>query len=167
VPGLPQYDAQQIDQTAVDPLPLRGGSFGKQRPALVLGGGGDGVNGIEQAEGKLLMNLLVDLGFESVPAYSLGICSNTRDEARRVEPLIKEHAWRSLILVTSAYHMKRAEATFRKLNLPITTVACDFQVVGCSKSTDRFTAFPDSNCAKWNLSARGHRFPDLSLARWV
>ena len=89
------------------------------------------------------MNLLGDLGFESVPAYSLGICSDTRDEAWRVVPLIKEHAWRSLILVTSAYHMKRAEATFRKLDLPITTVACDFRVVGCSKSTDRFTAFPD------------------------
>ena len=140
-----QHDAQHIDLTAgVDRVTTAWRLIRQNKArALVLGGGGHQVNGIEQAEGKLLMNALRDLGFESVPSYNLGICSNTRDEALRVEPLIKEHAWRSLILVTSAYHMKRAEATFRKLELPITTVACDFQVVGCSKNTDRFTAFPD------------------------
>ncbi|MEO8428847.1 MAG: YdcF family protein [Verrucomicrobiota bacterium] len=162
-----QYDAQSIDLTAAVDRVTTAWRLVRQNKAraLVLGGGGHRVNGIEQAEGKLLLNALGDLGFELVPAYSLGICSNTHDEARRVEPLIKEHAWRSLLLVTSAYHMKRAEATFRKLNLPITTVACDFQVVGCFNSTDRFTAFPDSEKLR-QMELYLHEVIGLLIYRW-
>src|SRR6266542_1536644 len=162
-----QHDARHIDLTAaVDRVTTAWRLIRQNKSrALILGGAGHRINGIELAEGELLMNALGDLGFDSVPAYRLVICSNTREEARRVEPLVKEHAWRSLLLVTSAYHMKRAEATFRKLDLPITTVACDFQVVGCSSNTDRFTAFPDLEKLR-QIELYLHEMIGLLIYRW-
>lgn len=162
-----QYDARHIDLTAAVDRVTTAWRLIRQNKgrALVLGGGGLRINGTKQPEGELLINEIGDLGFETVPAYNLGICSNTRDEAQRVEPLIKEHAWRSLLLVTSAFHMKRAEATFRKLDLPITAVACDFQVVGCPDSTDRFTAFPDLERLR-QMELYLHEVIGLLIYRW-
>ncbi len=51
-----------------------------------------------------------------VPAGSIvltdGDAGNTADEAREVRRLVSRHGWRKLILVTSAYHMRRAMRLF-------------------------------------------------------
>jgi len=40
-------------------------------------------------------------------------CYSTRDEALQVSQLAKERGWESILLVTSASHMRRASGTFR------------------------------------------------------
>jgi uncharacterized SAM-binding protein YcdF (DUF218 family) len=110
--------------------------------ALVLGGGGRRVEGGDQIDGQLLQDWFAYWGPLSVPTYNLGICADTHEEAERVQDLIKRHGWKSMILVTSAFHMERAEATFRKLGIPVYPVACDFQVLGRRDDPGTFKAFP-------------------------
>jgi uncharacterized SAM-binding protein YcdF (DUF218 family) len=60
------------------------------------------------------------------PMLDLGPCRNTRDEALRAAELVRQHGWNGILLVTSASHMKRSEATFRGVGLEVVPVACDF-----------------------------------------
>jgi uncharacterized SAM-binding protein YcdF (DUF218 family) len=51
----------------------------------------------------------------------------TAEEARALETLARRRGWRSVLLVTSATHLPRSVATFRRLTtLMITPVACDY-----------------------------------------
>lgn len=53
----------------------------------------------------------------------------TAEEARAMAAIARERGWRSVLLVTSATHLPRATATFRRLSgLRIIPVACDFQL---------------------------------------
>lgn len=54
---------------------------------------------------------------------------NTAEEALALETLARQRGWRSVLLVTSASHLPRSAATFRRLSsLTIVPVACDFQL---------------------------------------
>lgn len=99
---------------------------GKGR-VLVLGGGAHGPKGNEKCESELLRQLLLNWGLTNQPVYVLGKCGNTRDEAEHTQALARQHGWRRICLVTSASHMKRAEAVFRNLGFDVTCVACDFE----------------------------------------
>jgi uncharacterized SAM-binding protein YcdF (DUF218 family) len=58
----------------------------------------------------------------------LPIGRNTADEARAVSALVSRHGWKRILLVTSGFHLRRAEATFRKSGVEqITPVGCDFR----------------------------------------
>ncbi len=50
---------------------------------------------------------------------------NTRENAERSARIVKERGWRSLVLVTSAMHMPRAAATFRKVGLEVDLLPVD------------------------------------------
>jgi uncharacterized SAM-binding protein YcdF (DUF218 family) len=53
---------------------------------------------------------------------------NTAEEAAAIAQLARQRGWHSLLLVTSATHLPRALATFRRLTpLRIIPVACDYQ----------------------------------------
>ncbi|MDW8311067.1 MAG: YdcF family protein, partial [Verrucomicrobiales bacterium] len=94
---------------------------------LVVGGAAHRVQGQVLVEADLARRWLETLGLARVPVISLGKCINTRDEAVRVAALCRERGWTNVLLVTSAYHMKRAEAVFRTAGVPVTCVPCDFQ----------------------------------------
>ena len=54
---------------------------------------------------------------------------NTAEEARALDRMARAREWRSVLLVTSATHLPRSVATFRRLTgLTIIPVACDFQL---------------------------------------
>jgi uncharacterized SAM-binding protein YcdF (DUF218 family) len=82
----------------------------------------------------------------------LGICANTHDEALQFRKLKEAEGWQKVLLVTSALHMRRAEAVFRKQGVDVTPVACDFQVHGVLGAPGFPSPFP-----------RQHRLDLLSL----
>jgi uncharacterized SAM-binding protein YcdF (DUF218 family) len=94
---------------------------------LVLGGAVHAVNGQQRIEADMTKKWLETWGLTNAQIYSLGGCANTHDEAVRVAALLKEKGWQRVILVTSAYHMKRAQATFLTAGVPVVCVPCDFQ----------------------------------------
>ena len=56
----------------------------------------------------------------------LGVCGNTREEAEEFVKLVKERDWDTVYLVTSANHMKRAEAVFLSAGVSVVPVGCDY-----------------------------------------
>jgi uncharacterized SAM-binding protein YcdF (DUF218 family) len=99
--------------------------LGKAR-ALVLGGGGHGPGGAPPSEGDLLSRWLSAWQIPAVPVHRLGVCTDTHDEAERTLLLMRRYGWKKIILVTSAGHMRRSEAVFRQLGVPVQCVACSF-----------------------------------------
>jgi len=58
----------------------------------------------------------------------LPIGKNTVDEAREVSALASRNGWKQILLVSSGFHLRRAEATFRKVGVgQIIPVGCDFR----------------------------------------
>ncbi len=93
--------------------------------ALVLGGGLNPATA-NPGEGELLRRWIETWNVARVPVHLLGLCQNTHDEAVRTKALADSQGWKSIILVTSAAHMRRGEALFRKLGVNVTCFACDF-----------------------------------------
>ncbi len=77
-----------------------------------------------------------------VPVLTLEHCSNTHEESMGVQKLALERHWKRVVLVTSAYHLARAEAVFRQPGLQIEIVACDFKSIGVEKPP--FSLFPSA-----------------------
>jgi uncharacterized SAM-binding protein YcdF (DUF218 family) len=116
---------------------------GKGR-ALILGGGGPkpGEPGLSEAE--LLQGWVAAWGFTNTPIFLLRSCVSTRDEAVRTLALAQEHGWRRVLVVSSAWHLRRAEGVFRRLELPVTCVGSDF---------DGLTLFKGPGAFRWTPGA--------------
>lgn len=114
-------------------------------PVLVLGGGGHPGAKEEISEGEYLARWMCRWGMTNAPVYLLGSCKNTRDEAERTAHLAQEKGWQRVLLVTSAAHMSRSEATFRKVGLAVHCVACDFKGMSGYEEPRLFTLFPSSS----------------------
>lgn len=69
-------------------------------------------------------NVVPDAQVIGLPA-----CQNTRHEVIELKRLMEQRNWKSVILVTSASHMNRARATFRKQGIDPHPVACDFEAL--------------------------------------
>ncbi len=75
-----------------------------------------------------------------VPVFNLGACRNTHDEAVAFRQLQAHNRWKRVALVTSALHLPRSTAAFRKQGVQVVPVACDFQVYGVEPFP--FSIFP-------------------------
>jgi DUF218 domain len=72
----------------------------------------------------------------------LGACKNTRDEAIHTEVMAREKGWKKILLVTSAWHMRRALPTFRNTGLEVIPVGCDAPGTAALQNHDRVTLIP-------------------------
>jgi uncharacterized SAM-binding protein YcdF (DUF218 family) len=97
----------------------------KKAATLVVGGGGYPQGGERLSEADALAARLRQQS--ALPVVSLGLCWDTHDEAQRFAELAKSKAWGSVLLVTSASHMPRAQAVFKKLGIDATAVPCDYE----------------------------------------
>ena len=92
---------------------------------LLIGGGYPYRDGLKP-EGILVKQWLESWEVIDKPILELGVNRNTRDEAVRTAALAREKDWNKIILVTSAWHMRRSEAVFRKAGLEVIPVGADF-----------------------------------------
>jgi uncharacterized SAM-binding protein YcdF (DUF218 family) len=106
---------------------------------LVLGGSVP-LPGSDEATSSKVQNWVTSLGVQGITVTNLGICRNTFEEALAFKPLMQSNQWTSVLLVTSALHMPRSIALFRKQGLAVEPVACDFRAYGTPKPT--FGIFP-------------------------
>ncbi len=70
---------------------------------------------------------------------------DTHDEAVQVRKLMDEHKWQSILLVSSAFHLRRAEALFKSLGIPATPVGCDFQGLSVRENKPLIRLFPEND----------------------
>ena len=95
-----------------------------QVPVIVSGGA---VFSWRKAEAPVDKRFLMDLG---VPGGKIFVDDRSRDtleNARYVKEICEKHHFKHPLLVTSAYHMKRALVSFREFNLETTPVPSNFK----------------------------------------
>jgi uncharacterized SAM-binding protein YcdF (DUF218 family) len=100
-------------------------------PWLLLSGGKVSFNADDPAppEARSAAALAGRLGVPPMRIVLSEAARNTAEEARALQEMAERRRWRRVLLVTSATHLPRSLATFRRLtDLTIIPVACDFQL---------------------------------------
>lgn len=93
------------------------------------------------------------ISFAGTQVIATGRTASTREEALRVHDLAAKSGWTRLILVTSAFHSRRACETFEKTGLTVSCVPADSRdvaVVNLEGPDDRVRAF-----AMWSYELAG------------
>jgi uncharacterized SAM-binding protein YcdF (DUF218 family) len=96
-------------------------------PLLILGGGGYPHDGRLHSEADAVREYIRSHLPLKTDILSLGICSDTHDEAVKVAALAQRRGIRRLLLVTSASHMPRSMALFGKAGVQIIPVPCNYK----------------------------------------
>jgi uncharacterized SAM-binding protein YcdF (DUF218 family) len=74
-------------------------------------------------------DLAIELGLPADRILLNPSSRNTAEEARDIGTLGKQRGWTRVLLVTSAFHMPRSLASFRKRSgLTVIPVPCDYQL---------------------------------------
>ncbi|MCF7992551.1 MAG: YdcF family protein [Thiohalocapsa sp.] len=103
-------------------------------PLVVVSGGalpwhaGDGV------EADAMLTFLGDLDVPAERVVLEGRSGTTRGNAVETAALLAERGIDRVLLVTSALHMRRAEATFRAVGLDVVPVATDYEIVDSAET---------------------------------
>jgi len=118
----------------------------KKGEALVVGGGKYSSSGQTGLHGQLIAEWLESWKPFDSPIHVLDYSSNTKDEADQTKVLAEKNGWKKIILVTSAYHMRRAEALFKKTGLEMVPVGSDFEGLSYLEADFRIDSIvPDSD----------------------
>ena len=107
---------------------------GKAPWIIVSGGGRPGSAPPTEAASARLF--LLDLGVPDERILLEDQARTTRENAVRVQAMVHEYGFQNLLLVTSALHMRRTEASFRALGMDIVPVATDYEVSTSSWAED-------------------------------
>ncbi|MFN0066094.1 MAG: YdcF family protein [Limisphaerales bacterium] len=150
-------DFQGLDLTCCADRLVTGVELARRGRARLLVLGGDGAPRPGQPpESARLRDWWRDWGLTNFTVETLGPVGNTRDEAVATATLARERGWTNVLMVTSALHLRRAEAAFRAAQVPVTPVACDFQVwrgPGGTPLPQRWTLVPQGEA--WATLAAG------------
>lgn len=88
---------------------------------LISGGSAPGW----RPEAEIIADLLVDLGVPRTALLTESKSRNTRQNALFSQVMLQERQMKRVLLVTSAYHMQRAQATFRALGVEVIPAPTD------------------------------------------
>jgi uncharacterized SAM-binding protein YcdF (DUF218 family) len=100
----------------------------KKAPWVVFTGGRAPWTDLPETEGALVARLAVGRGVPAEQVLVTREVGNTADEARAVRDLMRARGWKKIILVTSAWHMRRAARQFRKAGVDFVPFPVDYQV---------------------------------------
>jgi len=94
---------------------------------LVLGGASYELDGIKRPDSEPVVAWLKRWNLAPAGLVELGICRDTRDEAFKTAELVRQLGWKRVLVVTSGYHLRRAEGVFRQAGVPVEMVGAEFQ----------------------------------------
>lgn len=126
--GKPQYNDDSERLTATFDL-LR---TERVRFAVLSGGGnpGDPLN-----EARVLADQLAGWGIDRSRLVLEEKSRNTRENAVESAKIVRERGFRTLVLVTSAFHMPRAVDCFRAVDLAVDPLPVDYRSFDPAKTT--------------------------------
>ncbi len=104
----------------------------KRAPFVVVAEGGTYItdDGSKRGNAEDMRDLLVSLG---VPADAILLeqqSRNTIENAAYTMEILKKRGFKKILLVTNAYHLRRAVPLFERFELDVTPVPCGFLAVG-------------------------------------
>jgi uncharacterized SAM-binding protein YcdF (DUF218 family) len=103
-------------------------------------------------EAVLIKELLVEWGVADNAIEVATASRNTCENAIEIERMRKANGFRSALLVTSASHMPRAMAVFRRAGIPVTASTTDVNVVDADR-TDVFRWLPNASALSRTTAA--------------
>ncbi|HAN79569.1 MAG TPA: hypothetical protein DCQ31_18305, partial [Bacteroidales bacterium] len=98
---------------------------GKVKKILLTGGSGR-VFGTEFKEALYLNDFLLEIGIPKKDIVIESEARNTAENALFTAEILKTKSYDKLLLITSAFHMRRSEACFKKAGLETTSYSTDF-----------------------------------------
>jgi len=128
-PGAERVDewADGVDRFEAGVALLKAG----KAPVLIFTGGWLPWYPDDRPEGEVLIEKAVTLGMPRHQILVTGKASNTADEAREVSKLLRglsrDREGGAVILVTSAFHMRRSQLLFTRAGVPVVPFPVDFQ----------------------------------------
>lgn len=81
-------------------------------------------------EGEMLRMKAVNMGLSESQVLLTGIAANTADEAIQVKLLMDREGFKSILLVTSSFHMPRSKALFDRAGIDSEPYPADFREYG-------------------------------------
>ncbi len=96
----------------------------KKLPVIVCGGR----QGEKFSEAEAMASFLHKLGVPEKMIILESHSSNTWENAVNAASIMKTKGWRRVLLVTSAYHMKRAVACFERVGTEVVPAPADFRI---------------------------------------
>lgn len=142
VDGKPSWDAVVVLGGGLDPAGSKGWQISVNdaaerletaarlyhlglAPCIVVSGGSGDIHAQDLKEGPLMKRLLVELGVPATLILMDETSRNTFENARETRALLQANGKDSILLVTSALHMKRSAAIFRKAGFAMQTLTVD------------------------------------------
>ncbi|MEP1473101.1 MAG: YdcF family protein [Halieaceae bacterium] len=98
----------------------------RKAPLIILSGGS---RSWEAPESVLMAEILQLMGIPEEAIIEERVSRNTLQNARYTNEVLAKNGIKRVILVTSAFHMRRAETMFRLQGIEIVPSATDYQVV--------------------------------------
>jgi uncharacterized SAM-binding protein YcdF (DUF218 family) len=96
---------------------------------LYVGGGMYWSNDGRKSEHSVIEPWIKRWELADVPIDTLGDSGNTYGESQAVKKLMDENGWGEIFLVTTAWHMPRAQAVFESSGVKVIPVGCGFRSV--------------------------------------
>ncbi|PJB63478.1 MAG: hypothetical protein CO095_16440 [Armatimonadetes bacterium CG_4_9_14_3_um_filter_58_7] len=121
------------------------------RAILILSGGSGDLFEQSKRESVFLRDLAMDLGIEDERILVDSRSRNTRENAIETAKLLAGRDLSDVVLITSAFHMRRALGCFRRLGLRPSACAVDFR--GHHSNYDPFSLIPDATSLQGSTSA--------------
>jgi uncharacterized SAM-binding protein YcdF (DUF218 family) len=104
---------------------LTGFVLHKQTSLPIILSGGASIGALPEAE--IMKGLLLTLGVDKGKIYTDVNSKDTEENAQEVKKLCERLGCRRVVLVTSAYHMRRAVLAFQKAGLEVVPYPTDFK----------------------------------------
>ena len=98
---------------------------GKALRVMLVGGAARG----HLPEAQVMAGLLSEFGIPRSVMLLEGESRNTRQNGMNAVVIMQKEGINKIILVTSAFHMRRAQAVFEKLGIEVVPAATDYQVL--------------------------------------
>lgn len=137
----------------------------QKAPILILSGGRSSIYGEGgRAESEDMAELAQVLGVNQNAICQDRDSLNTRENAVNVQKILNQKQINRILLVTSAMHMPRAMAIFKKLGIEAIAAPTDFQIVENSH-LGIFDFLPDANALQYNTNAL-KEFLGMLAYRW-
>ncbi len=133
-------------------------------PIVIASGGQVFPESQAESESHYMSELMVEWG---VTADAIIIEPNSRttfENAVETKKLLDSNGIRTVLLITSAFHMPRAYATFKKLGIDTTPAPTDYKILE-SERPDIFSWIPSVGALVANTKAY-HEFLGTLVYRW-
>ena len=97
-------------------------------PKIIVSGGRIAWKGSGTPEAEDLTKLLIAMGVPKLDIIPESNSFNTRDNAVNVQQILKERNFKRILLVTSAIHMPRSMAIFKKIGIDAIAAPTDYRI---------------------------------------